>query len=405
VKADGSDRSQPEYRARERFSGHTALLLMHSPLDPGMCLVYPCSYTFLRVRNSLGHWGPDGKPNIFIGSSSEGLPIAEAVSRFLSRDARPRLWKHQLFLPGRYPFEVLEAQLKVSDFAVLVASPDDELVKRGIPQSAMRDNLLLEFGLFSGSLGRRRTFFLCPNTPEISLPSDVLGIINARYDAQRVAAGGDEQTAAVQDACLDVKKVIRDEWASLLRSRQEELATLRASKECQAVRRLYTVASKFRDSLIAVQRDALSAISNRPAFEQLKAVAAQELINITESFAEDSRIAGVEEDLESLRVAASAALQELPFPQELAIGKQVARQRTVDLGMQGLGGFLSRLDPVRDIQHEVEAEINNMISALRDRYTEWWDKHSAVLQSASSRMQDALFSAMFTATSERTFAR
>jgi predicted nucleotide-binding protein len=100
-----------------------------------------------------------GKPNVFIGSSSEGLPIAEAVFRLLSREANAKLWTHQLFLPGQYPLEVLEAELRANDFAVLVASPDDEIVKRGISESAMRDNLLLEFGLFSGVLGRKRTFF------------------------------------------------------------------------------------------------------------------------------------------------------------------------------------------------------------------------------------------------------
>ena len=63
------------------------------------------------------------KPNVFIGSSSEGLPIAEAAFRLLSRDSKAKLWTHQLFLPGRYPLEVLESELRVSDFAVLVASP------------------------------------------------------------------------------------------------------------------------------------------------------------------------------------------------------------------------------------------------------------------------------------------
>ena len=343
------------------------------------------------------------KPNIFIGSSSEGLPIAEAAFRLLSRDSKAKLWTHQLFLPGRYPLEVLESELRVSDFAVLVASPDDELVKRGITQSAMRDNLLLEFGLFSGFLGRRRTFFLCPSAPQISLPSDLLGIIPAKYDAERVAAGGDDRVAAVQNACLDINEVIHDEWASILRSREEQLASLRASQECQAVRRLYTVASKFRDTLAAVQRDALSAISDRPAFEQIKKAAAEELIKITESCAEDARTAGVEEDLEMLRVATNDALLDLPFPQELAIGNQGTRQRAVDLGMQALGGFLSGRDPMKHVQDDVEAEIRNRISGLQDRYGEWWDRHAAILQSSSNRMQDALFGAMFIVTREKTF--
>src|SRR5947207_10252496 len=112
------------------------------------------------------------KPHVFIGSSLEGLPIAEAVFSQLSYETLPKLWTHQLFLPGSYPLEALEREVRRSAFAVLVASPDDEVVKRGASSSAMRDNLLLEFGLFAGALGRQRAFFICPSTPRIELPSN-----------------------------------------------------------------------------------------------------------------------------------------------------------------------------------------------------------------------------------------
>src|SRR5262252_6687290 len=123
------------------------------------------------------------KPRVFVGSSSEGLPIAQSVSSALERDALPTLWTHQLFLPGQYPLDVLEKELRNQQFAVLVASPDDEVFKRGITSPAMRDNLLLEFGLFSGALGRKRTFFLCPSNPRLELPSDLLGLLTATYDS------------------------------------------------------------------------------------------------------------------------------------------------------------------------------------------------------------------------------
>ena len=45
----------------------------------------------------------------------------------------------------------------------MLASPDDEIFKRGTSSPAVRDNLLVEFGLFAGVLGRRRTFVSkCP---------------------------------------------------------------------------------------------------------------------------------------------------------------------------------------------------------------------------------------------------
>ena len=50
------------------------------------------------------------KPKIFIGSSSEGLRIAEALFAYLSPNAEPKLWTHELFLPGQYPLEVLTWQ-------------------------------------------------------------------------------------------------------------------------------------------------------------------------------------------------------------------------------------------------------------------------------------------------------
>ena len=58
---------------------------------------------------------------------------------------------------------------------------------------------------------------------------------------------------------------------------------------------------------------------------------------------------------------------------------------------------------MKHVQDDVEAEIRNRISGLQDRYGEWWDRHAAILQSSSNRMQDALFGAMFIVTREKTF--
>jgi len=312
----------------------------------------------------------------------------------LSDDAEPKIWTDQIFLPGRYPLEVLEGELRTSNFAVLVASPDDELVKRGVATSAMRDNILLEFGLFSGVLGRKRTFFLCPSDPQISLPSDLLGIIYATYDAERITGGVAERAAAVQDACLSIREGIREEWAAILHRREERLIRLQNSQGRQAIKRLYAVASRFRDTLVAVQRDAVAVIADRPGFEQVKSRAADELARIAESCAEDARMAGAEEELKALQVATNEALLDLPFPEELSIAGESSRQRAVDAGFQAITSFLGGGDPVRHVKDEVETEIRSRMAGLRRRYSEWWDKHAAPLQGAANRMQDKLFTAL-----------
>ena len=116
------------------------------------------------------------KPSVFIGSSSEGKRIAKAANRILTDWAEPKLWTQGVFLPSRFPLEELERQLRICRFAVLVATPDDEVTKRGDVSLVMRDNVLFEFGMFAGLLGRRRVFLLVPDSPSIAVPSDLAGL-------------------------------------------------------------------------------------------------------------------------------------------------------------------------------------------------------------------------------------
>ena len=176
-----------------------------------------------------------GKPRVSIGSSSEGLLIAQAVFSALESDTVPTLWTHQLFLPGQYPLEVLERELRRHHFAVLIASPDDELFKRGLVSPAMRDNLLLEFGLFSGALGRKCAYFVCPSAPRLELPSDLFGLLTATYDSSRVRLSTADRAAAVQTACTQLREVISIEWEEIRRTEDDNAKRIRASKETQSV--------------------------------------------------------------------------------------------------------------------------------------------------------------------------
>ena len=331
------------------------------------------------------------KPRVLIGSSPEGLKIAEALFSCLSRDTQPTLWTHQLFLPGQYPLEVLEKQLKRNSFAVLVASPDDELLKRGMSAPAMRDNLLLEFGLFAGALGRRRAFFMCPSSPIIELPSDLFGIVMATYDGDRIKGGADERAAAVEIPCQQIREVIGEEWATIKQREAEMAERLLKSEKSLAVQRLYTVATRLRDALMAVQRDAFAAFSDRQAFDGVKRRAAEETKQLTESFAEDARSIGVENELEELRDATTDALVDLPFPQELSLGREAGRQKAMNVGIGALDTFLRGGDPIGHVQDAAAQEAGGRLDSLGQRYSEWWDNNGPRLQQATGRMQDALF--------------
>jgi CRP/FNR family transcriptional regulator, cyclic AMP receptor protein len=94
------------------------------------------------------HAEPNEKPILFIGSSSEQLPVAEAFERCFPADlASVTLWSKGVFGASRFPMEDLEAQVKAADFALLVAGGDDEVTSCGSVSSAPRDNVVFELGL------------------------------------------------------------------------------------------------------------------------------------------------------------------------------------------------------------------------------------------------------------------
>jgi len=331
------------------------------------------------------------RPRVFIGSSAEGVAIAEALFTCLSHTTEPTLWTHRLFRAGRYPLEELERQLKRHSFAVLVATPDDEIFKRGETAQTVRDNLLVEFGLFAGAIGRRRTFFVCPSEPEIELPSDLLGIIHARYNAARARGDSSERAAAVEVACQQVKEVIAEEWRSIQQEAESTSTKLRASKKGLALARLNGVAIELRDALMTVQREGFAAFSDEESFEEIKRSAAEKVREIAESFHEEASLVGVEGELIGLTTATVDALLDLPFPRELAVSGGAAREKALDIGAGALSSFLSGADPLGHLNKVASEEAGSRIAALKARYAEWWGGHSGSLQSSTVRLQDSLF--------------
>src|SRR5262249_4743910 len=118
------------------------------------------------------------RPVVFIGSSSEGKAIAEAVQVSLAQDSvsEPIAWHQGLFTPGSVTLEALVSQINKFDFAVLIFSPDDFIESRVTTAQAPRDNVLIELGLFIGRLGRHRTFVIFNGGVDIKVPSDLAGV-------------------------------------------------------------------------------------------------------------------------------------------------------------------------------------------------------------------------------------
>src|SRR5262249_39111506 len=91
------------------------------------------------------------RPRAFIGSSREGLPIAEAIQQNLDYSCEATIWYQGVFGLGGGTLESLVDRLESFDFAILVLTPDDVTVSREQTQQSPRDNVLLELGMFLGA--------------------------------------------------------------------------------------------------------------------------------------------------------------------------------------------------------------------------------------------------------------
>ena len=147
------------------------------------------------------------KPRIFIASAVESLNVANAVNLNLDHDAEVTVWKDGFKISTENISSLLD-RARASDFAVFIFTPDDVSIIRQKEKPVVRDNVLFELGLFVGSIGKERCFIVKPRDTDLFIPTDLLGLTPADYEANR--SDGNLE-AAVNAPCT----LIREQVASL----------------------------------------------------------------------------------------------------------------------------------------------------------------------------------------------
>lgn len=153
---------------------------------------------------------PSAKPRGFIASSVQGLEVAHDVQANLEHDFEMIVWDQGTFGATQYPIESLLKELDDCNFGIFIFTPDDtvHIGKNAVgPKVTVRDNVILEMGLFLGRLGRERVFFIQPrDVPDFRLASDLSGLTPLTYDQNR--SDGNIQ-AALGTACNQIRKQVK----------------------------------------------------------------------------------------------------------------------------------------------------------------------------------------------------
>lgn len=214
-------------------------------------------------------------PFVFVGSSSEGLNIAQAIQAQLQDIAQVSIWNEGVFGLSRGTLESLVRALEDFDFAVLVITADDLIISRGKEAQAPRDNVMFELGLFMGGLGPDRTFGVCRDDGEIRLPSDLAGVTLARYEAECAerdpnsalcAAALQIRQAILQHGCLSAARQSPEEKLADTYSGIElsfsELASEIEYQFARTVKDWRTVASVYIDQCQRYQKAAMEELTD-----------------------------------------------------------------------------------------------------------------------------------------------
>lgn len=143
------------------------------------------------------------KPQLFIGSSTEAKGIARAIRQNLSEVATVIPWFYAFQEPGSTVIHEILNKANEVDFAIFIFSPDDFSEVRGESFNTVRDNVILEFGIFLGILGLERCYIVKPKGVKTKLPSDLLGVNYLKYDIDDFKVNKQTGVSNATDVILD----------------------------------------------------------------------------------------------------------------------------------------------------------------------------------------------------------
>lgn len=127
---------------------------------------------------------------IFIGSSRQSLETVRRVGSWLQSEGhQPLSWDQPgLFPVGEYTWDSLDTICRRVGAAVFVFGEDDRVWYRADGARQPRDNVLIEYGLFAGVLGRRKVGVCKVGSPRVPVDLAGLTVVDMNLPARQAKA-------------------------------------------------------------------------------------------------------------------------------------------------------------------------------------------------------------------------
>lgn len=200
---------------------------------------------------------------IFVGGSTENIVVAQAIEENLKLYGHiVQCWPN-VFSIMKNAFDSLLDSLSKVDAAVFVFAPDDLVRIRGERFDSIRDNVVFELGLFTGRLGRDRTFWVVPKGQHrLRIASDLLGLLPAEYDVPKDG----NWASALEPACSQIHiKLIE---SARERGRKQNALSIEKTRACmgQVNGIIQHVTSLINAGTFSPQTDRVEVLSDQKGF-------------------------------------------------------------------------------------------------------------------------------------------
>jgi len=140
--------------------------------------------TSAQIGDMIYFLAMGARPRLFVGSSTEYKPLAEALcSQATDKAIAIGWWASPEFANGYASLDALLKATETYDFAAFLLTADDERTMRSVSGRVPRDNVVFEYGLFLGRLRQGRVLGFVE--AETKLPSDVAGIQMERFQVPK----------------------------------------------------------------------------------------------------------------------------------------------------------------------------------------------------------------------------